>query len=104
MRDPGAAHQLSLADIQSRDPFDDLLSLLILFQHHRLLAGRCEQQVVARKDRTQVKRNLIHVLEATLKRPMRDPQHPAETRPQTITVLRRQRATNPIFNAERAAR
>ncbi len=34
------------------------------------------------------KRNLIHVLEATPKRPMRGFQHPAETRPPTITDSR----------------
>ncbi len=50
VRDPGTTHQLGLPDVQRRDPFDDLLGLLIYLQHRRLLARRHEQPAVARKD------------------------------------------------------
>src|SRR4029450_4594238 len=42
------------------------------------------------------KRNLIRVLKATKTGPRRGPQHPAVSRPPTITGFRRQRATSPF--------
>src|SRR3954465_4645504 len=38
MRDPYATHELGLADVARRDPLDDLLNLLIFFQHRDLPA------------------------------------------------------------------
>src|SRR4029453_19167272 len=42
------------------------------------------------------KRNLIRVLKATKTGPRRGSQHPAVSRPPTITGFRRQRATSPF--------
>ncbi len=95
VRNPSAAHQLGLADIQRRDPLDDLLNLWIYLQHRRLLPSTPTTSGHPQGPQG-VKRNLIRVLKATLKLPMRDPQHPAETRPPTITDSRRQRATTTI--------
>jgi hypothetical protein len=38
IRDPDAAHQLGLADVQRRDPLDDLLVVLRPGEHLSLLA------------------------------------------------------------------
>jgi hypothetical protein len=47
IRDPDAAHQLGLADIQCRDPLDDLLVVHCPAEHLALLqarGGRCPQE------------------------------------------------------------
>jgi hypothetical protein len=55
MRHPHAAHQLGLADIARRDPGDDLLGLLILFQHRGLLTSASPVEAT-REDRWAIKR------------------------------------------------
>ena len=103
VRHPHAAHQLGLADIQRGHPRDDLLGLMVLFEHTVLLAPHS-----ATSGRPQGPRgiggNLIRVLEATPKLPRRGPQHPAETRPRRSQTTGVGGRPEPIFSAERAAR
>src|SRR3954453_20561811 len=102
MRDPYATHELGLADVARRDPLDDLLNLLIFFQHRDLPAVAPITGESPREDRQGRRANLIRVLEATLKRPRRGPRHPAHLRPPTIKLIRRQRATHRTFSALKA--
>jgi hypothetical protein len=70
IRDPRAAHQFGLADIQRRDPRDDLLVVLRLCEHSRLpLPSPEPKAVAARRSHRDNWRNLILVLKATLKGP-----------------------------------
>jgi hypothetical protein len=96
VRDAHAAGQLGLAEIQRRDALDDLLGLLGLGQHLRPawvgFPPRWLPAGTARDERT-----LIHVLEATLKLPMRSSQRPGRRRPHTIKELRRQQAATCDF-------
>ena len=64
--DPDAAHRLGLADIQRRDPLDDLLVVLRPDQHLGLLLIGA---AAARRSQGHKWRNLILVLEATLNGP-----------------------------------
>src|SRR4030095_12015559 len=80
-RHPDAAHQLLLADIQRRDPLNELLGVLGLLQHPAsLLADPTTARLPA--GATRDKRNLIRVLKATLTGPQRGSQGPAVYRPQ----------------------
>ena len=104
IRDPHAAHQLGLADIQSRDPRDDLLLILRLCQHLACLTvdgtegGRCPREPRAWLEK------LILVLVATLKGPRLAP------RTRLINDLQDQgldgvtgQQPPPIFRPERAS-
>ena len=79
---PHAVRQLGLADIQRRDPLNNLLTVGRLLQHPAppILSGG-EQQ------------DLIRVLEATPKGPHTAPGNPARSRPPATIDTRRQRAT-----------
>ena len=75
-RHPDTAHQLLLADIQRRDPLDELLGVLGLLQHPAsLLANPTTARLPA--GATRDKRNLIRVLKATVTGPRRGSQRPA---------------------------
>jgi hypothetical protein len=97
---PHTAGQLGLADIQRRDPLDELLGVVGLLQHPASLradGSTARLPAGAARDR----RNLIRVLKATVTDPQRGSQRPAVSRPPPITDLRRQRATSPIFTRDR---
>jgi hypothetical protein len=66
VRDPRAAHQFGLADIQRRYPLDDLLAVLALGEH--LASSHC-RAAAARRSHGHSWRNLILVLEATMNGP-----------------------------------
>jgi hypothetical protein len=70
---PQAAHQVSLANIQRRDPLDDLLVLLRSGEH---LASSHRGRTAARRSQGRIWRNLILVLEATLNSPQAGSQRP----------------------------
>ena len=72
--DPDAAHQLGLADIQGRDPLDDLLVVVRCGEHLSLLVIGV---AAARRSQGHKWRNLILVLEATLNGPRSGSRRPA---------------------------
>jgi hypothetical protein len=74
--DPDAAHQLRLADVQRRDPLDDLL--VVLRRDERPWPPRMIGVTAARRSQGHKWRNLILVLEATLNGPRSGSRRPAE--------------------------
>jgi len=69
VRHPHTAHQLGLADIQGRDPLDDLLFVLRLLQHGFLLTVMTSNRRWLPAGAAGTVTNLVRVLEATLKGP-----------------------------------
>jgi hypothetical protein len=98
VRHPHTARHFGLADIQRRDPRDDLLSFLRLLQHPTPLTLPDGQQPAARRNHKE-RQNLIRVLEATLKLPMHGSQRPARRRPPATIGFRRRRAATHRFSA-----
>jgi hypothetical protein len=64
--DPGAAHQLRLADIQRRDPVNEPFAVVCPGEH---LASSVIGVAAARRNQGHSWTNLILVLEATLNGP-----------------------------------
>ena len=97
---PDTAHHLGLADIQRRDPLDDLLVVLDRAASPASAPARppCQARrspAGAARDRAK----LIRVLEATLKGPQRSSQRPTSHDLERIRVTRRQRAASTGFSA-----
>src|SRR6266545_4463240 len=97
-RHPDAADQLRLADIQRRDPPDDLLGVLRLLQHPASLLADGQQHGCPREPQGQAESD---------PRAQGDSDGPTARLPapgcfptSTITGLRRQRATSPIFTQD----
>jgi hypothetical protein len=81
-RHPHTDHNLCLADVQRRNPLDDLLAVLGVLQHHR---SSCPMPATRRPPAGAARQtaNLVRVLEATLKGPQRSSQRPTNPRPHT---------------------
>ena len=75
IRNPDAAHHLGLADIQRRDPLDDLLVVQRRGEHPR--PPRLDRAAAARRSQGHKWRNPILVLEATLNGPRSGSRRPA---------------------------
>ena len=78
---PDAAHHLGLADVQRRDPLDDLLVVLASRPASPTSSSPATNDG-GRPQELQGTANLILVLEATLKGPRRSSQRPTNRRPQ----------------------
>ena len=102
---PHTAHQLGLADIQRRDPLDDLLSSATPANTPHLLATPSRPAGGRPQEPQQGQANLIRVLEANNEGPTHGSQ-----RPTRFTASNDHRATtsqgdhHPIFSPERASR
>src|SRR4051795_3282244 len=79
---PDTRDQLGFADVQRRNPLDDLLAVLGLLHHPVLQLPTRANRAAARRS-YQGMANLIRVLEATLKGPRRSSQRPTRSRPRT---------------------
>src|SRR5829696_5533160 len=76
---PDTRDQLGFADVQRRNPLDDLLAVLGLLHHPVLQLPTRANRAAARRS-YQGMANLIRVLEATLKGPRRSSQRPTNKR------------------------
>jgi hypothetical protein len=99
---PHAADQLGLADVQRRDPPDDLLGVVGLLQHPVPFLPQMATATATRGSH-KTGRKLVHVLKATLKGPQRGSQRPTNPRPHQDQGATTSAGDQPDFTPERAS-
>ena len=99
VRHPDAAHHLGLADIQRRDPRDDLLDRPDLLQHLALLHSTTSE--AGRPQELQGQGESNPRARSNSEGPTRSSQRPTNPRPRRTKEPRRQQATGPPFSARK---